>query len=156
MPKTTLYNVRDATENDIFEMTALCLQFCKEIGTYKLLGFDSSKMMKSIESIITSDECLALVLTENDRVEGLFLAIVAPALFSQTLLATELVWYVSPEARGNGSSLSMVERFEVWAKENGAVMCSMFNMQSSDPEKSAAMYGKLGYKMAEATFMKEI
>ncbi|MEE8113818.1 MAG: GNAT family N-acetyltransferase, partial [Nitrososphaerales archaeon] len=69
-------------------------------------------------------------------------------------IGTELFWYVAPEVRGLGVGQLLLEGMEDTARENGAKICAVGNMSTSDPETAEKMYSKNGYNLTEKTFTK--
>jgi hypothetical protein len=156
MPETPVYNIREATEEDVFDITILIKQFVKSSGYFDVLGFDTEKVIASTEDVILNENFLVLVLTKDEHVEGVFSALLTESMFSRNLQTTELIWYVSPEARGTKKSLEMLEMYETWSKEKGAALCGMSNLEKVDPKKTASIYKSMGYHVVENTFVKEL
>lgn len=81
-----------------------------------------------------------------------FLAGVAnPFPFGPHLLATEVAWWVSPDARGKRVGAEFLEAFEYWAKEIAG--CTMLSMVGLD-DKLEKFYQDKGYKLYERAYMK--
>ncbi len=73
---------------------------------------------------------------------------------SNKVVATELAWFVSKEARGTPASIKLVKTFEKWAKQNGADYTIMGDIKGiTDLDY---LYGRMGYEAAETAYIKEL
>lgn len=79
-----------------------------------------------------------------------------PSLVASGGVASELVWYVSPESRKGAGPIKLVRAFERWAKavDCERVVMSCFNDDLREP--LSRLYKKLGYMSMEESFMKEL
>lgn len=71
-------------------------------------------------------------------------------------VATELLWYVKPEYRRGKYALQMVREFEKWAKAEGCHMISMGNMANEYMDRTGKFYERIGYKLSEQTYFKDL
>ena len=73
---------------------------------------------------------------------------------SQTVLATELAWFVSKDYRGKKGSILLLKSFENWAKTQGANYVVMGDIDGiASLEK---LYTRMGFSKSETTYMKEV
>jgi hypothetical protein len=84
---------------------------------------------------------------------GFIGGILTKMIASKEQVATEVFWYVSPEARGSRKSLSLKEAFEYWAKRVGAKFVVMSSLADTIVER---YYERTGYKLMEKSFLKVI
>ena len=77
-------------------------------------------------------------------------------ILAGTRVATELFWYVTPAHRGSSASVTLVETYERWAKDNGCKLASMCVMRNKYMKRLGKLYEKLGYYKAEETYLKEL
>lgn len=155
MPKTKAYNIREATKNDVIDLTILGRQFIKE-ANMPHLGWDNSKTHDFFLSAIDQDHFCVFVQEEGDEVVGMFVGLATPCFFSHTVQTVEIMWYVDPDHRGSRAAWRMVERFEGWSKEQGAASVSIVNLSILKADKVGKLYERKGYKMTENTFAKEL
>lgn len=76
-----------------------------------------------------------------------------PFPFGPSIVATELGWYIRPEARGNGKGTEFLDAFEYWAKY--VAICDLVNMSSLDDKVGEYLKGK-GYELSERAYIKEL
>lgn len=152
MLKTTPTKIREATEDDIFDILVLAKEFSKEApSTHK---WDKDKTEAFLNSAILAPNMCIFVIDHGGEIEGAIVGIVAEVFISHRVMATELAWFVSEEYRGKTSSIRLVKRYEDWAKEMGANSVGMSDIsQVSDLEK---LYNRLGYQRSESVYLKEI
>jgi len=139
--------MRIATVDDLDELQRMGLNFL-EASPYKELG-DKDIIRNVLTNIVKGDtrEFIGIISPEV----GFILGSATPFLFGPHLLATEIAWWVEPEARGTGEGLKLLEAFEYWAKNVvGAKLVSMTSLDKN-VEK---FYKKNGYKLYERAYMK--
>lgn len=149
-----LERVISADVKTIDDIVALGHEFNKALGESVSFDFWKAEELVALAAAEDSDYYLA-VLKEEEKVVGLLGGALHNPLFSTTTLAIELLWYVQPEYRGSIKAVKMVKEFEAWAKSQGATMITMIAQEDSgsDPSK---VYERLGYKLTERTFTKEL
>lgn len=93
-------------------------------------------------------------LFEESKLCGCLGAAVTKCLNSGKLIASEMFWFVLPEARGGG--LRMLQAYEDEAKRRGAVRCSMALIKGLQPEALGKLYERRGYRAFEIAYSKEL
>lgn len=92
----------------------------------------------------------------NGSLYGVLLGTVSSLPTSFLPVATELLWYVKPEYRRGKYALQMVREFEKWAKAEGCHMISMGNMANEYMDRTGKFYERIGYKLSEQTYFKDL
>jgi GNAT superfamily N-acetyltransferase len=73
------------------------------------------------------------------------------------LTASELLWYVKPEWRGNTGGTALYRAFEKEAWERGAGMLAVAHLlEGGTPDILRRFYLREGFKPVEKTYMKEL
>ena len=155
MPRTKDYSIRKATKEDIIDLTILGKQFVKE-SQNELLGWSSSKVYDFLLDAVDRDDFGIFVLCANTEVVGMFLCLITPCFFSDVKQAVDIAWYVDPKHRGSRKAIQMLEVYEEWAKERGAVCTNLINLDVLRGDRVAKLYKRMGYKLVENTFIKEL
>lgn len=70
--------------------------------------------------------------------------------------AYDVGFFVEPELRGTPLALKLISAFEKKAKELGASRIIMVAINNIYPDRTGRFYSKLGYKLVEFNFIKEI
>lgn len=71
--------------------------------------------------------------------------------FGPELMASEVAWWIDPEARGENKGRKLMEAFEYWAKN--VAKCKFISMTSLD-KNVEKIYKNKGYKLYERAYMK--
>ena len=151
MVKTTPTRIREATEEDVFDILILAKEFSKEAP--KSHKWNKDKTEQFILSAMQNTNMTILVIDVDGEIEGALVGLISELYMSHTVQATELAWFVSKDYRGKPASIRLVKTFEKWAKDKGAMQIGMGDISGiSSLEK---LYTRLGYKIAESVYLKE-
>lgn len=83
---------------------------------------------------------------------GMLAGMTSPFIYGPHYMATELGWWVEPDARNTGAGKELIKAFEEWARRVG---CTLITMISLDDTVSK-YYEKNGYQLTEHAYMKEL
>ena len=135
---------RFGTVNDADEATKLLIEFYKASGTEMET---TVSWLKDAYLQFVSSENACVILKDG----GILIAYVAPSIIGPFLQSNEIVWWVSPDKRGN--SLKMIKMYEEWAKNKGAKMIGLTSLEKF--KEVGKIYNRLGYKPIETVWVKE-
>jgi hypothetical protein len=68
----------------------------------------------------------------------------------------EAFWYLLPNCRVGMAGIRLLDRFEEWGRQVGAVRCKMAHLEDVNPAIVADMYRRRGYVKQETTYRKEL
>lgn len=143
--------IRKAKHDDIFDLLVLARGFSKEAPA--MHKWDKDKTEHVLKTCIDSDITTILVMELEGEVVGGIVGVIQPLFMSQTIVASELAWFVDPAHRGKGA-IKLVKAFEGWAKENGADYVTMADIRGiADLSK---LYERMGYELTEAAYSKKV
>tara|TARA_R100001480_G_scaffold142216_2_gene139677 strand:+ start:445 stop:894 length:450 start_codon:yes stop_codon:yes gene_type:complete len=144
--------VREASIEDTFDILILAKEFSKEAPeTHK---WNKDKTEKFILTAIESPNATVIVFEDDGEIVGAIVGLLNEMYMSQTMVATELAWFVSKDYRGKKGSILLVKTFEEWARKNNADYVCMGDIHGIISLEN--LYGRLGYLKCETTYMKEI
>jgi len=136
--------IAEAEDADIvFEMS---MKFIRDTG------YDSISTEEDIKSLIA--EVLASPRNQSIIVMDDFGFIAGRATkfpFGPDLIASEIAWWIDPEARGESKGSKLMDAFEYWAKNVAG--CKFISMTSLN-NTVEKIYRKKGYKLYERAYMK--
>lgn len=138
-----------ATIEDFDEIKAMALKFAEEAYISDL--FEEKHLEKLIYSLLQGDQSQRIIILEPGK--GMLAGMSAPFPFGPFLLATEIAWWVEPEARSSGLGVELLRAFEYWAKEKAN--CRLVHMVSMD-SKVGKLLEKQGYEAKEYAYMKKL
>ena len=144
--------IREATEEDVFDILVLAREFSKESPiTHK---WNKEKTEHFIISAINNNNTIIFILEDKDEIVGAIVGIINEMYMSQTVVATEMAWFVSKDYRGRKGSIMLMKTFEKWAETNGANYICMGAIEGiTELDK---LYTKSGYFKSETLYMRNV
>lgn len=143
--------IRPGGGEDLYSLMRLGKMFCEASPFAKYC--DERQMRTSIYRMLSMETTCCFVAETTDEVVGLIMGIVVPLWFNQdALCASELAWFVDPAHRGT-AGIRLLEAFEEWADEQGAVIVSLSQLHSVTPALHKLL-GRRGYELTESTYAK--
>ena len=145
--------IRKGASADIPRCVEMAADFHKI--AYGLMGieFCPDSTARAFEMCLRHE--LLSIAEHNDVVIGMVAGVKAPMIMNNDhLVGAELAWWVEPDYRKTSAGLKLLKFAEKLAKEAGVKMWSMMLLESSEPEKVAKIYAKMGYKPVERTYLK--
>lgn len=136
---------RPATLADIPALLEMGKAFADEAGVTARIGWDDDSVAEMLEGLILSDDGIVLV-SERGMIGGY----VAAHPFNRNVrLFVELFWRSE-----DGQGLALLKAAEAQAEARGATKSVMVAMDGM--ERTTRLYGRLGYALCEAQFMKDL
>lgn len=137
-----------AAIEDVDTIAKMAMNFM-DVTDYKDLS-DEETIRNLIISIVSGDPYEKIIIFSDT---GFIVGAATSFLFGKHRLASEIAWWVEPEARGTGEGLTLLKAFEYWAKN--VANCKLISMASLD-KTVEKYYKKNGYKLYERAYMKVI
>jgi len=144
--------IRKMREDDLLDVLIVGREFSR--AAPKSHKWDQDKTVEFLSNCLASPQYEVFVTETDGEVTGGIVCALTLMLMSHTKVATELVWFVSKEARGKPSSIKLVKTFESWAKENGAQYVIMGDIKHVG--ELGNLYERMGYHAVETAYMKEV
>lgn len=139
------------TEQEILHCAEMFEQFYSAASMADIAEFDARSALTTLLWLVQADEGTLLYHESGGMLGG----IAAPLPFNNNrLLAQELFWWVEPGARKTGAGMELLQEFERWAAQRGAVAIQMLALEQLNPEVVGQMYTQSGYVPSERAFMK--
>lgn len=142
--------IRQATDTDRPEMLRMARDFIAASGLD--LPFHAAYVSQSIAGQIAAPDRLALVLELDGTLRGMLCAAHSQSPLAPVRVATELVFWIDPMARGPWAA-NMIQRYETWAR---AECCQLISMAAIGGRGADRLYQRAGYQPAERHFMKAL
>jgi hypothetical protein len=145
--------IRDAIDSDQEAIATMYRQFMAFTPYSHVLMATDDEITATIQHFIRHAK--VLVAEIDGTITGLICAVLSPAWYAPShTIATELAWWVAPEHRKGTTAIRLIQAFEQWAKDSGASMISMTNLQISDGGAVEKMLSRMGYTMTEQAHTK--
>ena len=122
-------------------------------SVYRRFDYDENKMGRLLYNYISNPKTsFSCVGTSKDTLNGVFLGSIGEHYFGTDLIASDTLWYVSPQSRGSRVGLQLLRAFESWAKERGAAEIYVGVSSGLSADKTGAMLQKLGYDVVGGNY----
>jgi L-amino acid N-acyltransferase YncA len=146
--------VRDGTEKDIPRIIEMSREFWQKTD-FKDVEFEPDMVDTMSRKCI--DDGLMVVLESRGKIEGFACGIKNYLLASsKAVVGTELAWWVDPKCRTGRNGINLLLELEKKAKKEGVRFWNMVFMESSMPEEIEGIYKRMGYRICETVYMKEL
>jgi len=144
---------------DIPDMDAICelASEMHEQSIYSDIKPDETKFRLFVAGIMGSKGGIVLLIVdEDDKPQGFFLGVLEELFFSRQRMATDIAIYVREDYRHLAPRL--VKTFVTWAESKARVVRITLGLSSGigDPERTAKMYGKLGFEQIGSINVKKV
>lgn len=138
--------IRVAKITDVPLIVEMGLKFAA-VSEYK--KFANKENIEQVVTNLISNPGTSIILMYDDV--GMLAATTSKFIFGDVKLATEICWWVEPEARLKGVGQKLVDAYEIWIKIVG---CEVGSMSCLD-DMVGKFYEKNGYTLYERSYFKE-
>lgn len=145
--------IRRGVEEDI----SACVEMARDFHevAYGLHGIPFCEESTDVSFAMCLDHGLLVVAEHEGEIVGMAAGVKSPMTMNHNyIVGAELCWWVKPEHRKGNTGIKLVIRLEELAKDLGVKVWSMLLLESSEPEKVAKIYDKMGYIPSERTYIK--
>lgn len=150
-------HVRRATESDAPAIARMGAAFLERSGHAALFAPAAGDLEARARAMLADPWCAVFVADRDGEPQAMLVAALVGAWFAPSrVFATELAWWVDPEARGTTVAVRLVRAYEEWARESGAIAATMSSLERCDGEIVGTMLARMGYARGETTHYKEL
>lgn len=143
--------IRSATKDDILGILVLAKEFSTEAP--KTHKWNLQKTNNFLISAINNDNMIIFISEKDGEITGAIVCIITEMYMSNTVIASDLAWFVSKDLRGTPTSIKLLKTFEKWGKSKGADYLGMADIEGIG--NLSKLYSRLGYSVTETTYLKE-
>ena len=143
--------IRKATHEDLLGILVLAKEFSMEAP--KTHKWDLNKTTRFLSSAIDNTNMEIFVAEKDGQLGGAIVCCVTEMYMSNTVVASDLAWFVNKDIRGTRSAIKLLKVFEDWGKAKGADYLAMADIEGL--ENLSNLYTRLGYSVSETTYLKE-
>lgn len=146
--------IRPATVDDVDGIVEMARKF------YETTDYASLCPMEDIQAAglacLLIDSGVMIVVERDGELIGMAGLHIEPFTFNPTItMATELVYWLNPEARGGMIAAHLLEAITEECKASGCDVIRMMTLRTSPPQ-AAALYDRYGYTPSENVFTKRL
>lgn len=144
--------IREATYEDIPELIRMGHIFVDDLAYPMAFSIDETSLEETLAGMIKNEDA-AIFVSGQGGIGG----ILAPFYFNKSQYAAqELFWWVMPKARNSRTGIYLLNQFESWAKEKGAVLCIMNYMENGKSNRLGDFFKKRGYKLSDHAYARAL
>lgn len=147
-----MMKIRRVEEGDLVP----CILGIQELwneGRYGALGFDLSHTLRSVRSLLFSEQGMGVVAWDGERLAGGMLGMLDTYFCVPQRFAVELGLFLYPEYRGRGrTALKIIHAFVQQAKERGAKEVRASATNWIDDRRVERLYAAAGFEHTGPTF----
>lgn len=150
-----MVQVRVATPEDMPSYMDLAAAFVATTPISHIVPFNRDSTSTFVQNSLDNPDMLILVAEDDGQIIGITAAMTYPMYFNpDKLVAQELWWYLTPEARGGPASKMLFQTIEKWAKAKGAEAMFMIALADARVDTLAKVYKRSGYVPVERSYVK--
>jgi GNAT superfamily N-acetyltransferase len=144
--------IREATQDDRESVLEMGMRFAADTQYAEFIHTNRRVMSETFEGVMASKDGTVLVQELDGALVGMILMVIYAHPFSGERVASELAWWVDPEARRSGAGVRLLRAAEKWAAEHGAAAIQMI----APNVEIGTLYGRLGYRPMETAFQRSL
>lgn len=116
------------------------------------LPFSAAAAAQMFNDMLSRSDCMVDVLEVDGTVCGCIIAHVQRYPLGASNIAREVVFWIDPDHRGAWAR-KMIEGFEAWAADKGAVLAGM---SCFDDGRTYKLFERAGYRRSEVNLIKDL
>ena len=122
---------------------------------FRAIPYDIESMKRCFAEM--QAQGLLLIAEEGGAIYGGIGGVAAPAYFNNSyLLGSERFWWLDPAKRAGRTGLLLIRGMEDAARKAGCHFFAMMALESSDPDRAAFIYNRLGFEPSERMYLKRL
>jgi len=153
------FNLRHAEETDFENISNSVFKAFTESPYKDQYTFNQQRVVSVLKHMHSLGKQGAILLIAEDKeknIVGLFLAMLSFTSAGLEPMASEILWWVSPDYRKTRLSITFIEAFEFWASKLGVTKLVLGSMENNHVNAIDKFYRKRGYTLTERTYFKEL
>jgi GNAT superfamily N-acetyltransferase len=144
--------IRMATSGDASRVVDMAARFLSESEYRDTVAWNRPALETTFSRLVESDAAAVLVAEQDGGLVGMIALTLYDHPFSGERTASELAWWVEPEARKSGAGMRLLAAGETWAKHHGAKALQMI----APNVPIASLYERVGFKELETWFQRRL
>lgn len=155
-----MIRVRPAVASDVPWLLAQLRQFAEFFGSARSLFPDDVTAVEKLTTLMDPDVGCFLIATFRDLYGtdlplGFIAGVLTPHFFNPSIrVLSEVLWWVTPEHRGGRAGITLLNAYEMYARDAGADWVTM-TLEEKSPVNPTALT-KRGFRLYESSYLKEL
>jgi len=148
--------IRTAIEQDMAQCLDMARAFYATTHYGDIAPMDDDTVCDLIRHCTENGILLVAQVAGTNALIGMAALVLVPFTFNRNVrIAAEVAWYVMPNHERNGAGALLEEAARAEAKNKGAVMMSMYALETSPPHVND-YYLRIGYIAGERSYRKRL
>lgn len=152
----TNYEIREANQSDVFDLTLLVKQFCKEIPHPAWKKTDNSKIKDVISQVIDHSDGFIKVTTYKGEIVGAIIAIISSTLINDYKFSQEIMFWFDPEHRNGKVSHKLIGDYVAWSKQKDCSFARLSTLDELLGSRVGVLFKRKGFTPVETAYVKEL
>jgi GNAT superfamily N-acetyltransferase len=146
--------IRPACATDVDAVQRMAARFLSAEGPYADRFQADPERIAALVAYLTqaTDGAAGFIAEQDGQAVGMFGVFSLEHPITGQRVASELCWWMEPEARGSRVGLELLRAAEGWAKDHGAVWMEMI----APSARVAQFYERLGYERTDVHYLKRL
>ena len=145
---------REARTEDLGSVIELILLAHCETD-YRLFALDAGDVDAFVSTLLEFEDGYVGVAERDGELVGVLMGLAQKWWFGPDVVAFDVLFYVVPEARSGVLVKRMLEKFESWAKDRGAVRVVVGISSGVAVDRKDRLLGHLGFKAIGGLYAKD-
>jgi GNAT superfamily N-acetyltransferase len=142
--------IRAATKDDTARIVEMGERFASETEYREFITVDPERVREVVSNLVESENGVIFVSGSDATLTGMIGLVIYDHVWSGEATAFEVVWWVEPEARGDG--VRLLRAAEKWARSKG-----IEKMQMVAPNRKVGiLYERCGYVPVETSYQRNL
>jgi GNAT superfamily N-acetyltransferase len=138
-------DIRRATTEDWPALLEMGARAHEESPRFSRMLFSPRRCNALFSSVLSSPTGATFLAERNGAVLGALVGLVSPHYMSDSLVASEIFFYVHQEYRGGRTASVLIDAYTNWAESLGAVDIALGVSSGLDVDRVAAFYEHKGF-----------
>lgn len=117
-------------------------------GSYQKIKFNESKSKIYLLNKIENENSLVILLIENEKIIGLFIADIVEYFFSNEKLALDSIFFILKPKRKSFGAIKLLNEYFIWAESYNVKEICLSTTNGVETDKIERMYTRLGFHKA--------
>lgn len=148
--------IRRATFDDKYALLELGRKMHAESPRFSKLEYSDAKAEQLFNVLLSNPNGVVLIADDESQIIGMMAGFASEHFFSQQLFASDFVLFIEPEHRGGTAAMRLVKEFEKWATDLGVAEIVLGISTEVHAERTAELYGRLGFDRSGFTMIKRV
>lgn len=139
--------IREATHLDLLALSVLAEDYAAEVDGYGGLAYAPEKALEMAYNTICMEGGVILLVSDETGIHGLLWAVCYPSMpWSDTVIASDLMFYVKPSHRGRLGGYRLLKAYRAWAEGQGAEVINLSVASGIEQDRTVRLFERLGFQ----------